>query len=394
MSRPRKALRRPAAALAEFLRTEASGGVFLFSATALALIWANFLPGYDGVWETHLRIGSIDQSLQHWVNDGLMTIFFFVVGLEIKRELVVGELREPRVAALPIAAAVGGMVVPAAVYLAITGGGEASAGWAIPMATDIAFVVGALALLGDRAPHGLKFFLLTLAIVDDIGAIAIIALVYSSGIDLLWMSVALLALGLTAVLRLLRVPLPVLYLVPGVVMWFAMFESGIHPTIAGVALGLLTPTGSIRGNDVLDDLERWLHPVSSFVVIPIFALANAGLVFTRESVSGSVGSRLFWAVVLGLVVGKTVGIIAASRLGEKVRLGRLADDVTHGHILGGSVLAGIGFTVSLFITGLAFEDRVLVDQAKFGVLVGSTASAIVGTILLLRRSAGRPPQGE
>jgi Na+:H+ antiporter, NhaA family len=377
-------LRRTRTALATFLETEESGGIILFVAAVGGMVWANLLPGYDTFWHESITVGGLEKDLRHWVNDGLMTVFFLVVGLEIKRELVVGELREPRVAMLPAAAALGGMVAPALVYLAINANGGAMSGWAIPMATDIAFVVGALAVLGPRVPSGLKLFLLTLAIVDDVGAIVVIALVYSRGIAWRWLLVSVAALAVVALMSLIRISSPLTYLVPGIAAWAAMVSSGIHPTLSGVALGLMVPARPVRGRPVLEDLERWLHPVSSYAIIPIFALANAGVVLTAESLRGSIASRVFWGVALGLVIGKTAGIAGASFVAERLRIGRRPEGASMRHITGGAAMAGIGFTVSLFIAGLAFESGVFADQARMGILVGSIASAVAGGFVLGR----------
>ncbi len=365
-----------------FLETEASGGVLLIVAAVAGLLWANLAPGYETFWHAKISVAGVDNDIRHWVNDGLMTVFFLVVGLEIKRELVVGELRDVRVAMLPAAAALGGMVVPALVYVAISGGGDAASGWAIPMATDIAFVVGALALLGSRVPSGLKLFLLTLAIVDDIGAIVVIAVVYSRGIEWRWLGASAAAFAVVAVMRLLRIPFALAYLLPGTVAWAAMLSSGVHPTIAGVALGLLTPALPVRDRTVLEDLEQRLHPVSSYVVVPIFALANTGIVLTADSLRAGITSGVFWGVAVGLLVGKTVGITGASFLAERARVGKRPSDVSIRDITGGAALAGIGFTVSLFIAGLAFDDGNLADQARMGILAGSVASAIAGVAAL------------
>ena len=378
-------LRRASATLAAFLETEASGGIVLLVAASIGMLWANVGPDYDGFWHTTISVAGIERDLRHWVNDGFMTVFFFVVGLEIKRELVIGELRDPRVSALPVAAAIGGMAVPGLVYILVSGGGPAAGGWAIPMATDIAFVVGALALLGSRVPSGLKLFLLTLAIVDDIGAIVVIALVYSHGIDMLRLGITALAFGAFAILGIARVPYALAYLVPGLVAWAAMLSSGVHPTIAGVALGLLTPARRVRGRPLLEAVEHRLHPISSYFVVPVFALANAGLVVTRDSLREGFTSRVFWAVVLGLVVGKTAGIAGTSAIAQRVGFGRAPTGVSSTDIRGGAALAGIGFTVSLFIAGLAFEDGSLADRARMGILVGSMISAVAGGIALAPR---------
>ena len=386
MSRPARIIRRTRTALAVFLETEASGGIVLLVAALAGLLWANLAPGYDTFWHTKVSVAGVDNDIQHWVNDGLMTVFFLVVGLEIKRELVVGELREVRVAMLPAAAALGGMVVPALVYVAISGGGDAASGWAIPMATDIAFVVGALALLGSRVPSGLKLFLLTLAIVDDIGAIVVIAAVYSRGIDWMWLGLSAVAFAVVAVMRVLRIPFALAYLLPGAVAWAAMLSSGVHPTIAGVALGLLTPALPVRDRTVLEDLEHRLHPLSSYVIVPIFALANTGIILSADSLRASVTSGVFWGIALGLLVGKTAGITGASFLAERLGVGKRPTGVSMRDVTGGATLAGIGFTVSLFIAGLAFESGDLADQARMGILAGSFASAIAGAVAL---SAGR-----
>ena len=382
--------------VAEFLRTEAGGGVLLLAATVAALVWANspWADGYHDFWHTSLSIGpgtlAVREDLQHWVNDALMAVFFFLIGLEIKRELVVGELRDPRAASLPVLAAVGGMVFPAAVFLAVAGGGEAARGWAIPMATDIAFVVGVLALLGPRVPPGLKVFLLTLAIVDDIGAIAVIALFYSIGLSPLWLLGALATLGAVVLARRLGLSRPLAYVPLGVLAWYCTYRAGVHPTIAGVALGLLTPARPVAGVPVLEHLEHRLHPWSSYFVIPVFALANAGVALDSGALGSAATSRLTWAVALGLVVGKMVGISGVTKVGLRASAGRLPSGVGMAQVLGGSALGGIGFTVSLFITGLAFTSAALQSQAKIGILAGSLLAALVGVGVLLRQGPTAP----
>ena len=281
------------------------------------MIWANTdTAGYESWWGRTLTIGSgdlaITETLVHWVNDALMTIFFFVVGLEIKRELVTGELRDTSRAALPAVAAIGGMVVPAVVYVLLNLGGTGLDGWAIPMATDIAFAVGVLAILGARVPSSLKLFLLTLAIVDDIGAIVVIALFYSSGVEPLWLLGGVAVVVLVIAMSRLGIDRPLAYVVPGALLWLCLYEAGIEPTLAGVVLGLLTPALPRRGRPVLERLESSLHPVSSFVIVPIFALANAGVVLTGEAIDHALASRVTIGIVVGLVVGKFVGIFGAS----------------------------------------------------------------------------------
>jgi NhaA family Na+:H+ antiporter len=315
-----------------------------------------------------------------------MALFFFVVGLEIKRELVLGELRDPRTAAVPVAAAVGGMVVPALIYLAVNAGGPGSRGWGIPMATDIAFALAVLALAGSRAPRELKLFLLTLAIVDDIGAIAVIALFYSDHISLGWLLEALAVTVLVVALRRVGLTHPAWYAVPAALLWLGTYESGVHATIAGVILGLLTPTGDVGGRPVLTTLEDRLHPVSSFVVVPLFALANAGVVFTGDGLHQAATGAVAWGVLLGLVVGKPIGILGATALALRSRLGVLPGELTLRAVAGVALVAGIGFTVSLFVADLAFTGDQL-EAAKVAILVASVVAAGVGS-LVVRRTAG------
>jgi NhaA family Na+:H+ antiporter len=413
--------------VARFLQVEAAGGIVLAFATAVALVWANspWQDSYHALWHTELSIGIgnrvLTEDLEHWVNDGLMVLFFFVVGLEIKREWVTGELRDRRAAVLPAMAALGGMVVPAVVYVLVNAGTDNVGGWGIPMATDIAFALGVVAILGSRVPPALKIFLLTLAIVDDIGAILVIAVFYSKGIESEWLVVGAVVFGAAILLRRANVRyLPVFVLI-GVALWFALFESGVHATIAGVIMGLLAPAEAFqtevetqnvvevldrRPGISLDDvraasfllresvsvaerIEDALHPWVSYVVIPIFALANAGITFSSKSFSGD--HRLLVGVVLGLVVGKTVGISAMTWLGVRLGIGRLPAGVGPRHVLGIAVVAGIGFTVALFIAGLAFDDVASQDQAKIGILIASVLAAVGGAGVLL--TAPRPVPG-
>jgi NhaA family Na+:H+ antiporter len=406
--------------LRTFLSTETAGGLVLLAATLLALVWANspLNESYNALWETELsfRFGDfrVSEDLRHWVNDALMVLFFFVVGLEIKRELVVGELNDARKAALPALAALGGMVVPALFYLAFNAGGPASDGWGIPMATDIAFAVGALALMGNRVPSGLKVFVLSLAVVDDIGAIIVIALFYSSGLEFDWLFVAFSLLVMMLALNRLRVLWVPAYVVLGAGVWFATLESGVHATIAGVALGLLTPArpSDPRGvSDVLDKsaalsletdaqnvravtleaqevvsvaerLEHLLHPYTSYIIIPLFALANAGVLLDGEAFRAALSSEVTLGIVSGLVLGKIIGISAMSWLAVRLKLGRLPEGVGKRHLVGGAAVAGIGFTVSLFITALAFDDPSLIDSAKTGVFTASIIAGLVGAAVL------------
>jgi NhaA family Na+:H+ antiporter len=387
---PARALPDAGRALLEFLRTEAGGGVVLLGAALVALLWANspWQEAYRDLWHHEIVVGSggwaVRETFQHWINDGFMTVFFFVVGLEIKREFVCGELREPRAAALPAVAALGGMVVPAALFRLVAGAGPAADGWGIPMATDIAFAVGVLALLGSRVPRGLKVFVLTLAIVDDIGAIVVIAVFYTATFQLHWLLAALGFLALVAAARRVGLARPVGYVPIALLAWYCTYRSGVHPTIAGVALGLLTPAGPVRGRPVLEQLEAQLHPWSSYLVIPVFALANAGVALDGRAVTDAWGSRLTWAVVVGLVVGKLAGIAGATAVMARSRFGQLPSGVRFGHVLGAGGVGGIGFTVSLFITGLAFTDEALQAQAKIGILAGSLLAALIGAAILIR----------
>ncbi len=377
--------------LRDFLRAEASGGLVLAVATVAALVWANSPAGesYFSWWERQLTVGqgpaALTKDLRHWVNDGLMVVFFFVVGLEIKRELVTGELRDRRAAALPAIAAVGGVALPAALFLAVTAGTPAAGGWGIPMATDIAFAVGILALLGSRVPAGAKLLLLSIAIVDDIIAITVIALAYTDTVSALWLAAAAGGLLAVVVMRRLEVAAIWPYAVVGVGVWLATLESGVHATIAGVALGLLTPAGRVRGRPVLDQLEHWLHPVSAFVIIPLFALANAGVVLGGGALEAAAGDRLAWGVALGLVVGKTLGVAGTALLAQRLRVGVLPDGVDTSHLWGVAAIAGVGFTVSLFIADLAYDDAMLTDTAKFGVFAGSLVSGLLGWAILHAR---------
>lgn len=416
-------VRRVAAAITNpiqrILEIEAASGIALLISTAIALTWANVSPGsYWALWHTtlggHLGPWSFDQSLHFWVNDGLMTIFFFVVGLEIRREIFEGELATLRKSALPLAAAVGGMLAPAVIFAVLNAGRAGSAGWAIPMATDIAFAVGVLTLLGPRVSPSLRILLLALAVIDDIGAIVVIAVFYSNGIAV--EGFVLVGAGLVAVLtmRAAAVRTPLLYVAPGVVVWAGLLRSGIHPTIGGVVLGMLAPVRPWFGpsgfaattQEHLEDLpekdresllssldlinqarreavspvERLihaLHPWVAFVVMPVFALANAGVVLGGADFSGD-SLWLVLGIVLGLGVGKPLGIAAASLTAKRV--GIASTDTTGKGILLVGLVGGIGFTMSLFIAQLAFPPGPMLDTAKLAILIGS-GSAILGGLV-------------
>ena len=376
--------------LTDFLHEEAAGGVALAVATVVALVWANSPAdqAYADVWDFEIgfEVAGLDleNDLGHWVNDGLMALFFFVVGLEIKRELVVGELRQRSAAVLPVAAALGGVLMPVLIFVAVIAGGEGASGWAIPAATDIAFAIGVIALLGDRIPAGVKLFLLAIAIVDDLIAISLIAVFYSEGISVGWLLAAAAVLGGVVGLRAAGVRSIPVYVAVGIAAWIAMHESGVHATIAGVALGLLCPAHPVDGRDVLTTLEHRLHPVSAFVVVPLFALANAGIDLGAKNLEDALESRLAWAIFLGLVIGKLTGISAATLLALRRGWGSLPEGAERGRVPGVAALGGIGFTVSLFIAELAYGDDELANIAKIGILGASLASGMLGAALLRR----------
>ena len=384
----------------DFIDVEALSGIAVFAAAIAALVWANVATGsYTTFWHHHLDLsfGSVDLDLSraHWITDGLMTVFFFVVGLEIKREVVRGELRDPRTASLPVIAAIGGMAVPALFYFAVNAGEPTAKGWAIPMATDIAFAVGVLAILGPRVPRRLKLFLLTLAIVDDIGAIVVIAVFYSNGIGFEWLAAALGAIAVVLLMQRLGVASPWAYVLPAVALWLFVDQSGVHATIAGVVLGLLTPARPYGGKQVIEGLEHRIHPWSSFVVVPLFALANAGVVIDSESVRRAASSSVALGIVLGLVIGKPLGITLATWLGTKARVGRLPEGLDWRHVVGLGAVAGIGFTVALFVDDLSFIGPTF-DDAVMGILAGSLLSGIIGAVILgtgraARRAAEEAP---
>jgi NhaA family Na+:H+ antiporter len=414
---------------------EAAGGVVMLGAAVVAIVWANspWQGGYEALWETDidLSIGDLihlDESLRLWVNEGLMAVFFFVMALEIKREAVHGELSDPRKAAVPVFAAVGGMVVPALVYVAFTAGGPGASGWGIPMATDIAFAVGVLALVGPRVPVGVKIFLLTLAIADDIGAILVIAIFYTEEVSLGWLFVALAVIPATVALQRMHVRSQIPVGILAVVMWVSLLEAGISPTLAGVTMGLLAPAWSFydpalfadRARAIVDKvderfaddeldarelertqsdladlvtlsretiapvgrnlffLERWV----AFAVVPLFALANAGVELTGDTLADPFGDEVLLGVALGLIVGKPIGVFGATWLAVSLGVGRLPAGATWRHIFGVGVVSGIGFTVALFVASLAFTDPGLGDSAKIGILIGSLIAGIAGYLLL------------
>lgn len=423
-------LARAAQPFVRFLQIEAAGGILLVAATIIALVWANspWKASYESLWSTmfHIQIGSyvFEEDLVHVVNDFLMAIFFFVVGMEIKRELVVGELRDRRSVALPAMAALGGMIVPAALFVAINAGGPGTRGWGIPMATDIAFALGVVALLGRRVPVSVKILLLSLAIVDDIGAITVIALFYTEELKPAALVIGLaIAIFIFVVHRMDVVYTPLL-VVLGFALWLAVFESGVHATIAGVIMGLLTPArpmqteleadevvdvlgdGDPKARDVratatllrgsvspCDRLIDALHPWTGYVVVPLFALANAGIELSSDTLTNP--SEVLVGVAAGLVVGKLVGVTLFSWLAVRLGLGKLPEGAGWGHVIGVAGIAGIGFTVSLFITGLAFRSQEFRGQAKIGILLASVIAALGGAAIFffVDHRGGTAPDG-
>lgn len=375
-------IRKSFLAVRDHLSGEAAPGIVLIAAAAAALIVANSPWGEAYEHALHASVGPL--SLLHWINDGLMAAFFLFVGLEVKREVVAGDLSTPAARRLPVIAAVAGMVVPALVYVGVTKGDPALIhGWAIPSATDIAFAIGVLALVGRRAPASLKLFLTTVAIVDDIGAVAIIALAYTSGLELVALAAAALLLILLWLLNRQRVRALWPYVILTVLLWVAVLQSGVHATVAGVLAALFIPLGDSCDEDgstdsPLDRLEHALSPWVSYAILPIFGFANAGVAF---------GDAPLWAplplaVALGLLLGKQIGVFGAMRGAVALRLAEKPEGAGWAQLYGLSLLAGIGFTMSLFIGGLAFHDPRLIEEVKIGVLAGSCASAVLGFAVL------------
>ena len=409
--------------LRDFLETEASGAILLAAGAVSALLWANTPWGssYEHLWRSRAAISvaghTLRLDLRHWVNDGLMTIFFFVVGLEIKREVTDGHLASRRAALLPGAAALGGMLVPVAVYLAIAGS-SAPRGWAIPMATDIALAVGVLAVAGDRIPGSLRAFLLGLAIVDDVGAIVVIAVAYSSKVHFGWILAA--GLGALAAIACKRMGVysTWIFVVIGCITWLSLHEANIHPTLAGVVMGLLAPStprlqpelidsealadvshvGAARETShlargsvsVVEWLQHVLHPWTSFAIVPVFALANSGIKISTDGLADAARSPITWGVFFGLAVGKPLGVVFATHATIRGGLADRPGAAAPRQMLGIGAAAGIGFTVALFITELAFTDAVDRSNAKLAVLVASVLAAAMSSIVLRTGRIVRP----
>lgn len=368
------------------------------AAAAVALVWANspLAQAYHAGWETVVGPASLGLrlDLRHWVNDGLMVGFFFVIGLELKHELTIGELARPRAAVMPALAAVGGAVAPALVFIAATFDSPATAGWGVPMATDPAFAVGVLGLVARRAPAGVRALLLAIATVDDALAVLVITVGYSSNIEAKWLAAAVAACLLVVVLRALRVTQTWPYVPVGVAVWFATVQSGVQATVAGVVLALLTPAGMVGGRAVLSRLLRLLSPVSAFVVVPVFAIANMGVELSSQAVGAAFGSAVTWAVVAGLIAGKPLGITGILLVANRTGVGRLPNNVTTSDVIGLGLLGALGFTVALFITELAYTDSAMTEHAKIGILTASIIGATLAAATFIRpcRSRSAPPQ--
>ena len=438
--------RRVVRPLQNLMAIEASSAVAVLGATVLALIVANsgLAQLYHDVWETAIRLQVsdrvlLDLSLHGLVNDALMAIFFLLVSMEIKREMVFGELRDPRAAILPIAAALGGMVVPATIYVLFNAGTPFAQGWGIPMATDIAFAVALISSLGKRVPAGARLFLLTLAIVDDLGAILVIAIFYAQGLSFGWLAVAAAAVALTVLARIRRIRAIAWYILLGSICWYALFQSGVHATIAGVVFGLLTPAHAWLPPDrypdvarqLVDDLdqrladgvtvdeqemndhtlrelrrlsletqsplrrvESWLSSPVSFFIVPLFAFANAGIAIPTTGLGDILTEPVVLGIAIGLVVGKTIGVFGSSWLLIRLGWAKMPERTTQRHLFGVALCAGIGFTVAIFVATLAFSDPAVVETAKLAVMLGSFVAAVAGYVWLRSTSSVDPTTSE
>ena len=389
-------MRQRIAPLRDFLNRESTGGLLILVASALGLITANsaLSDAYFSTLDERLTIGSdwylIDLSILKIINYLLMSVFFFVVGLEIKRELTSGHLASFKKAMLPFVAAIGGMAVPALIYLAIAGR-VAPGGWGVPVATDIALAVGLLTMIGPSVAASLRSFLLALAVIDDIGAILVIAFVYSTGIKFSWLAAGLITIALIAALKKMGVESTLIYSLFAFTLWFSLYKTGVHPTLAGVILGLMTPN-IIRKRTKVEDVEdgsvsviEWLehkfHPISTFFVVPIFAFANTGVIITAETISNASQSLIAWGIFFGLVVGKPVGVLLASLAAKRAKIADLPEGAANSSILATGSAAGIGFTVAIFIANLAFDDRQTQEIAVLAVIVASVVSALLSIAL-------------
>ncbi len=363
----------------EFFESEKAGGITLLICTLISILIANsyISETYTHFW--HSKIGSF--SIEHIINDGLMTIFFLLIGLELEREVYIGELSNLKNALLPISAAIGGMIIPALIYFLFTNGTDYHGGIGIPMATDIAFAIGILSLLGNKVPTSLKVFLTALAVIDDLGAILIIAIFYSKQIDINYLLLSLGVFSILLAMNRLKVYKLLPYLIGGVLMWYFMLNSGVHATITGVLLAFAIPFENGEEKSISYQLQHWLHKPVSFIILPIFALANTAIVLSFGD-SQSLFPIYAYAIIIGLVVGKPLGIFIFSYFSVLFKLSKLPSDLNWSKIMGVGILGGIGFTMSIFITLLAFTDQSVINNAKFHIIVASLIAGILGLIVL------------
>jgi len=382
--------------LRDFLHRESASGILILLASLLGLIVANspLSENYFTVleWDFNISIGVslLNLTILKTINYVLMTLFFFVVGLEIKRELTSGHLSSFKNAVTPFIAAIGGMALPAGIYLIIAGDVDAN-GWGVPVATDIALAVGLLALVGTSALASLRSFLLALAVIDDIGAILIIALVYSVGVSTSWSLLAAITVAAIYLLNKFGVKSTYVYILFGIALWYCMYKSGVHPTLAGVILGLMTPNILKENSKLHDDednqvsviewLEERIHPWSSFIIVPLFAFANTGVVITSDSINNAINSPIAWGIFAGLVIGKPIGVLASVFIARKINLGQYPQGAKNVDILATGSAAGIGFTVAIFIANLAFSDPATQDLAIFAVIIASIVSAVLSVLI-------------
>jgi len=394
------------APLRDFLHRETASGILILLASAVGLVIANspISDRYFSLLDWQFQIGAAELALKFtilkFINYVLMTLFFFVVGLEIKRELTSGHLASLKRAVMPFIAAIGGMALPALIYLAIAGDVDAN-GWGVPVATDIALAVGLLAMVGPSVAQSLRSFLLALAVIDDIGAIAIIAFVYSTGVEYSWALIGVFVILWIVLLKKLDSHTMYIYVILGIALWYCLLRSGVHPTLAGVILGLLTPNVPHQNSQledredgtvsVIEWLEKIIHPWSSFVIVPIFAFANTGVEISNESVRSAINSPIAWGIFFGLVLGKPIGILLTSLAAKKFRIGEMPEGAKNIDLVATGSAAGIGFTVAIFIANLAFDDAQTQDLAVFSVIVASVVSGLTSYVIfkIMGRKASR-----
>jgi Na+:H+ antiporter, NhaA family len=374
----------------EFFQNEKAGGLVLIGCTILSLLLANSSLGadYHHFWSINFN----GESYEHWINDGLMTLFFLLVGLELEREIYVGELSNLKEAALPIFGAIGGMIVPALMFFALNFGLSTQSGAGVPMATDIAFALGVLSLLGNRVPVSMKIFLTALAVIDDLGAIVVIAIFYPKNLDLMYLAFSLGVFGVLLLLNKLKVKQLFLYLIGGIAMWYFMLHSGVHATITGVLLAFAIPFGNGEESSISYKLQHYLHKPVVFIILPLFALANTAITI-RGDFSKTIFENYSLGIALGLVVGKPIGIFLFSLLSAKTGLSKLPNDLTWKKLFSVGILGGIGFTMSIFMTLLSFDNELIIDNAKLVILLSSLTAAIIG-LIVLKINLKQIPQNE